>query len=50
MSTLEEKMKGLPATRRKKIEERAKKLIAEDMSLRNLRKARKWTQVRVTDL
>ncbi|MDE0159457.1 MAG: hypothetical protein OXI02_07715 [Candidatus Dadabacteria bacterium] len=30
MSTLEEKMKRLPATRRKKVEKRAKKLIAED--------------------
>ena len=41
MSALEEKMKRLPATRRKKVEERAKKLIAEEMSLRDLRKARK---------
>lgn len=49
MSTLEEKMKRLPATRRKKVEERAKKLIAEEMSLRDLRKARKWTQVRVAE-
>ena len=41
MSTLEEKMKRLSATRRSKVEERAKKLIVEEMSLRNLRKARK---------
>ncbi len=40
MSTLEEKMKRLPATRRKKVEERAKRLVAEEMSLRDLRKAR----------
>jgi len=49
MSTLEEKMRKLPAARRKKVEERAKKLIAEEMSLRDLRKARKWTQVRVAE-
>lgn len=49
MSTLKEKMKKLPAARRKKVEERAKKLIAEEMSLRDLRKARKWTQVRVVE-
>ena len=41
MWTLEEKMKRLPATRRKKVEKRAKKLIAKEMSLRDLRKARK---------
>ena len=41
MSTLEKKMKRLPATRRKKVEERAKRLVAEERSLRDLRKARK---------
>ncbi len=40
MSTLKEKIKILPATRRKKVEKRAKRLVAEEMSLRNLRKAR----------
>ena len=49
MLTLEEKMKKLPAARRKKIEKRAKELIDEEMSLRDLRKARKWTQVRVAE-
>ena len=37
----------LPAERRRRIEERAEALIAEEMSLRDLRKARKQTQARV---
>ena len=40
MLTLKEKIKMLPATRRKKVEKRAKRLVAEEMSLRDLRKAR----------
>jgi len=40
-------MEGLPKTRRKKVEARAAALIAEEMSLQDLRKARKQTQVRV---
>ena len=40
MLTLEEEMKKLPVSRRNKVEKRAKKLIAEEISLRNLRKAR----------
>ena len=47
MSTLTDRMDKLPPSRRKKIEERARALIAEEMSLRDLRKARKQTQVRV---
>ena len=47
MTTLTERLDELPAARRKKVEERAKALLAEEMSLQELRKARKQTQVRV---
>ncbi len=47
MSTLTDRVDKLPPSRRKKIEERARALIAEEMSLRDLRKARKHTQARV---
>ena len=47
MTTLKGRMDKLPTVRRKKVEERAKALIAEEMSLQDLRKARKRTQVRV---
>lgn len=47
MSTLADRMNKLPPSRRKKIEKRAQALIAEEMSLRDLRKALKQTQVRV---
>ena len=47
MKTLTERIEKLPEARRKKVEERARALIAEEMSLQDLRKARKWTQVRV---
>ena len=47
MTSLTERMNKLPEARRKKVEERAKALIAEEMSLQDLRKARKQTQVRV---
>ncbi len=47
MKTLTEKIDKLPGARRKKVEERARALIAEEMSLQDLRRARKWTQVRV---
>ena len=47
MTSLEERMNKLPEARRQKVEERAKALIAEEMSLRDLRKARKQTQVSV---
>lgn len=47
MTSLAERMNKLPEARRKQVEERAKALIAEEMSLQDLRKARKQTQVRV---
>jgi len=47
MSTLKERMNKLPKARRAKVEARAAALIAEEMSLQDLRKARKRTQVRV---
>ena len=40
-------MAGLDPARRRKIEERAAELIAEEMTLRELRKARQLTQVSV---
>ena len=49
MSTLTERMAQLPPARWKKIAERAQALIAEEMSLRDLRRARKQTQVRVAE-
>src|SRR5712692_6303482 len=47
MKTLREKMKSMSAARRKKIEARAAELIAEKMTLQELRQARKLTQVRL---
>ena len=47
MTSLSERMNNLPAARWKKVEDRAKLLIAEEMSLQDLRKARKQTQVQV---
>ena len=47
MKTLDEKMKSISAGRRKQIENRAAALIAEEMTLQELRRARKITQVRV---
>jgi len=46
-TTLKDKMKTLPTKRRKKVEARARQLIAEELSLRDLRKARAKTQVAV---
>jgi DNA-binding XRE family transcriptional regulator len=40
-------IKGLSPARRKKVEARAAELIAEELTLRELRKARKLTQVRM---
>jgi len=45
MRTLQEKLSALPIPRRKKIAKRAALLIAEEMTMRELRKARKITQV-----
>ncbi len=42
-----DKIKKLSPAQRKKVEARAAELIAEEMTLRELRKARKLTQVRV---
>jgi transcriptional regulator with XRE-family HTH domain len=47
MTILRERMDSLPSARREKIEARAAALVAEEMSLRDLRKARKKTQIRV---
>jgi transcriptional regulator with XRE-family HTH domain len=45
--TLEEKLAKIGPTRRAEVEKRAAELIAEEMSLRELRQARKLTQVRM---
>lgn len=42
-----DKIKRLSPTHRKKVEDRAAQLIAEEMTLRELRHARKLTQVRI---
>src|SRR5271157_3387310 len=42
-----DKIRGLPASQRRKVAARAAELIAEEMTLRELRKARKLTQVRL---
>ena len=42
-----DKIKKLSPARRKKVEARAAELIAEEMTLRELRRARKLTQVRM---
>lgn len=44
-TTLKDKMQALDVKRRKKVEARATELIAEEMSLRDLRKAMVKTQV-----
>ena len=44
---VEDVIAGLDAERRRKIEERAAELIAEEMTLRELRKARQLTQASV---
>ena len=47
-NTLQNKLKKLPATRRKKINKRAKELIAQEMTLRDLRKALQLTQENIS--
>src|SRR5947199_3541741 len=47
--TLERMMKEVGPARRKKIERRAAQLIAEEMSLRELRRAHKLTQERLAE-
>ena len=47
MNNLERIRKELSPTRRKKVEARAAQLIAEEMTLQELRRARKLTQMRM---
>ena len=44
---VDDKIAGLDPDRRRKVEERAAALIAEEMTLQELRKARRLTQVNV---
>jgi len=46
MSTLKQRMKELSPDRRKKVEARTARLVAEEMTLQELRKARKLTSLR----
>jgi len=48
--TLKDKMKDLSPAQRKKVEARAAELIAEEMTLRELRHARKLTQVKMAKM
>ena len=50
MKTLKDIMNSLTAERREKIEARAEELIAEEMTLRDLRKAQDLTQERMAEL
>ena len=47
-TTLKNKLKNLPKSRQKKIKKRSEKLIAEEMTLRDLRKALELTQVEMS--
>lgn len=47
-TTLQSKLRKLPAARRKKINIRTKELIAEEMTLRDLRKALALTQANLS--
>jgi hypothetical protein len=49
MKTLDQKIKEVSPTRRKKIEGRTAQLAAEEMSLRELRRAHKLTQERIAE-
>ena len=46
---VDDKIKKLSPARRKKVEARAAELIAEEMTLRDLRKARALTQARMAE-
>ena len=48
--TLKDRLDRLPTARRAKIEARADELFAEEMSLKDLRKARQMTQQRMAEL
>lgn len=45
MTTLTDRLDGLSAERRRKVEQRAKALIAGEMLLRGLRRARQSTDI-----
>ena len=47
MKTLQDKLKALPADRRNKIAARTDELIREEMTMRELRKARNITQAKL---
>jgi transcriptional regulator with XRE-family HTH domain len=47
MKTIDQKMKGMSSARRKKIEARAAHLITEEMTLQEIRRALKITQIRM---
>jgi hypothetical protein len=47
MSTLSQRMKELNPARRKRIEARAAELVSQEMTLQELRRARKLTQTRM---
>ncbi len=49
-TTLKHKMDQLPAKRRAKVEARAQELIAEEMTLRDLRRALDLTQERMAEM
>lgn len=49
-TTLREKLASLPIERREQIEAKAQQMIAEEMSLQSLRKARLLTQEKVAEL
>ena len=49
MATLDERLDALPPERRRRIERRAEELIAEEMSLRDLRRAREQTQASLAE-
>ena len=46
-TTLKDKLRALDSPRRAKVEQRASQLIAEEMSLQQLRRAHKLTQAKV---
>src|SRR5574338_792064 len=48
-TTLCEKMKKLPVRRQEKVKARASELIAEELSLRELRQAHRLTQIRIAE-
>lgn len=49
MKTLQDKIKALPEARRRKIEARTEQLLREEMTLRELRKARSITQTKLAE-